>query len=69
MRRLSPLCTAILLAGTCSNLQAMTLSEAIQSTLDNHPELQASSSGRLIADEEVKIAKGGYQPSIDLISG
>ena len=69
MRRLTPLCSAILLATTCSQLQAMTLSEAIQSTLDNHPEIQASSSGRQIADEEVKIAKGGYQPSVDLIGG
>ncbi|SDU03452.1 outer membrane protein, adhesin transport system [Pseudomonas pohangensis] len=69
MRGLTPLCSAILLATTCSQLQAMTLSEAIQSTLDNHPEIQASSSGRQIADEEVKIAKGGYQPSVDLISG
>ena len=69
MRGLTPLCSAILLATTCSQLQAMTLSEAIQSTLDNHPEIQASSSGRQIADEEVKIARGGYQPSVDLISG
>ena len=69
MRGLSPLCTAILLAAASTNLQAMTLTEAIQSTLDNHPELQASSSGRLIADEEVKIAKGGYQPTVDLIGG
>ena len=69
MRGLTPLCSAILLATTCSQLQAMTLSEAIQSTLDNHPEIQASSSGRQIADEEVKIAKGGYQPTVDLISG
>lgn len=69
MRGLTPLCSAILLATTCSQLQAMTLSEAIQSTLDNHPELQASSSGRQIADEEVKIARGGYQPSVDVIGG
>lgn len=69
MRGLSPLCTAILLATACSNLQAMNLSEAIQSTLDNHPELQSSSSSRQVADEEVKIAKGGYQPSVDLLGG
>ncbi len=69
MRVLTPLCSAILLASACSQIQAMTLSEAIQSTLDNHPELQASSSNRQVADEEVKIAKGGYQPSVDLLGG
>ena len=69
MRVLTPLCSAILLASACSQVQAMTLSEAIQSTLDNHPELQASSSNRQVADEEVRIAKGGYQPSVDLLGG
>ena len=69
MRVLTPLCSAILLASACSQVQAMTLSEAIQSTLDNHPELQASSSNRQVADEEVRIAKGGYHPSVDLLGG
>ncbi|MBF7731594.1 TolC family outer membrane protein [Pseudomonas sp. N040] len=69
MRVLTPLCSAILLATVCTQLQAMTLTEAIQSTLENHPELQATSSRRQIADEEAKIAKGGYQPTVDLISG
>ncbi len=69
MRVLSPLCSAILLAMACSQTQAMTLSEAIQSTLDNHPEIQASVSNRLVADEEMKIAKGGYQPTLDLLAG
>lgn len=38
--------------------QAMSLTEAIQSTLDNHPELRASQNNRLSADEDVKVAKG-----------
>ncbi|SNR89639.1 TolC family outer membrane protein [Pseudomonas segetis] len=69
MRALNLLYSSILIALSCSQAQAMSLSEAIQSTLDNHPELHAGMNSRLSADEEVKIAKGGYQPSIDLLAG
>lgn len=56
---LKPLCSAILLAIACSHqAQAMSLTEAIQSTLDNHPELHASENNRLSADEDVKVARG-----------
>jgi adhesin transport system outer membrane protein len=51
----------------CSHqAQAMSLTEAIQSTLDNHPELHASENNRLSADEDVKVAKGGFYPAVDL---
>ncbi|WP_252271334.1 TolC family outer membrane protein [Pseudomonas subflava] len=69
MRVLKPLCNGILLAIACTQAQAMTLSEAIQSTIDNHPELHASMNDRLSADEEVKIARGGYLPTVDLLMG
>jgi outer membrane protein, adhesin transport system len=69
MRVVKPLCSSILLAMACAQTQAMTLSEAIQSTIDNHPELHASMNDRLSADEEVKIAKGGYLPTVDLLMG
>ena len=69
MRALTPLCSSILLAIACTNAQAMTLSEAIQSTIDNHPELHASMNDRLSADEDVKVAKGGYLPTVDLLAG
>ncbi|SIQ32978.1 TolC family outer membrane protein [Aquipseudomonas alcaligenes] len=69
MRVLKPLYSAIVLAVACSQAQAMTLSEAIQSTVDNHPELHASVNDRLSADEDVKVAKGGYLPTVDLIAG
>lgn len=69
MRVLTPLCSSILLAMTCSQAQAMNLSEAIQSTVDNHPELHASINDRLVSDEEVKVAKGGYLPTVDLLAG
>lgn len=69
MRALKPLCSSILLAMACSQTQAMTLSEAIQSTLDNHPEIHAGINSRLSSDEEVRIAQGGYLPTVDLLVG
>ena len=66
MRVLTPLCSAILIAMACTNTQAMSLTQAIQSTLDTHPELNASRNSRLSADEDVKVAKGGFYPSLDL---
>lgn len=69
MRALKPLCSSILLAMACSHTQAMTLSEAIQSTLDNHPEIHAGINSRLSSDEEVRIAQGGYLPTVDLLVG
>lgn len=69
MRVLTPLCSGILLAMACAQAQAMNLSEAIQSTIDNHPELHASMNERLASDEGVKVAKGGYLPTVDLLGG
>lgn len=65
--RLTPICAGLLLATCCSQVSAMSLSEAIQSTIANHPEIHAGSNGRLVADEELKIAKGGYLPTVDMI--
>lgn len=69
MRTLTPLWSAMLLATVCSQAQAMNLSEAIQNTLDNHPEIHAGANSRLASDEDVKFAKGGYLPSVDLLVG
>ncbi|UVJ45319.1 TolC family outer membrane protein [Pseudomonas sp. LS1212] len=69
MRVLTPICSAVLFAMACAEAQAMSLSQAIQSTLDNHPEIHANVNSRLSADEEVKVAKGGYYPSVDLFAG
>lgn len=66
--RLSPLWAGLLMAAGFSQASAMSLSEAIQSTLDNHPEIHAGKNNRLVADEELKIARGGYLPSVDLIA-
>nr|WP_298141010.1 TolC family outer membrane protein [uncultured Pseudomonas sp.] len=69
MRVFNPLWSSMMVALVCSHAQAMTLSEAIQSTLDNHPEIHAGINSRLSSDEEVKIAKGGYLPTVDLLVG
>ncbi|GLZ89038.1 channel protein TolC [Metapseudomonas resinovorans] len=69
MHTLTPLWSGILLAVATTQIHAMTLTDAIQSTLDKHPELLASAQNRLVADEEVKVAKGGYLPTVDLITG
>ena len=44
----------------------MNLTEAIQSTIATHPELASRVDARLSADEQVKVAKGGFYPSVDL---
>ena len=69
MRALNPLWSSIVLAMVCTQAYGITLSEAIQSTLDNHPEVHAGANSRLSSDEEVKIAKGGYLPTVDLLMG
>ena len=67
MRLLTPVCSAVLLAMACSSqAQAITLTEAIQSTIATHPELASRVDSRLSADEDVKVAKGGFYPSVDL---
>ena len=58
MRVFTPLWSAMLVAMASTSLHAMTLTEAIQSTLDNHPEIAASTSSRLVADQDVKVARG-----------
>lgn len=69
MRALTPLWSSMLLVMVYSQAQAMNLSEAIQSTVDNHPEIQANANSRLSSDEDVKIAKGGYLPTVDMLVG
>ena len=70
MRLLNPLCSAVLLAIACSSqAHAMSLTEAIQSTIATHPELASRVDSRLSADEDVKVAKGGFYPSVDLNAG
>ncbi|MBM7060795.1 TolC family outer membrane protein [Pseudomonas sp. UL073] len=69
MRALTPLCSGVLLTLACASTQAMTLAEAIQSTVDNHPQISASVNNRLSADEDIKFARGGYLPTVDVLAG
>ncbi|GFM54195.1 channel protein TolC [Pseudomonas cichorii] len=68
MRDLTPLYSAVVLAVACAQAQAITLTEAIQNTLDHHPEIQTSKNERLSAGEELNIAKGGYLPTVDVVA-
>lgn len=52
-----------------SVVQAQTLPEAMQQALDVHPEIQAGVNSRLSADYQLKAAKGGYLPRVDLLGG
>ncbi|MEG0859667.1 MAG: TolC family outer membrane protein [Pseudomonas sp.] len=69
MRVLTPITGAILLAMACANAQAMSITEAVQSAVDQHPEINASRNSRLSADEDVNVAKGGWYPRVDLVAG
>ncbi|MDO7926726.1 TolC family outer membrane protein [Pseudomonas sp. KFB-139] len=68
MRDLTPLYSAVVLAVACAQAQAITLTEAIQNTIDHHPEIKASKNERLSAGEELKVARGGYLPTVDLVA-
>lgn len=48
---------------------AQELAGAIQQALETHPQVQAGVNSRLAADYQLKAAKGGYLPSIDLRGG
>jgi adhesin transport system outer membrane protein len=55
------------LAASC--VQADTLPEAMQRAMDVHPEIQAGVNGRMSADYQLKAAKGGYLPRVDILAG
>lgn len=46
-----------------------TLSEAMQSALQVHPEIQAGINARLSVEEQMKAARGGYLPQVDVLAG
>jgi adhesin transport system outer membrane protein len=69
MRVMTPIASAVLLASLCTHAQAMSITEAIQTAVDQHPEVSSNRNNRLSADEDVKFAKGGFYPSIDLVGG
>jgi adhesin transport system outer membrane protein len=61
--------TVLPLALAASFVQAETLPEAMQKAMDVHPEIQAGVNNRLSADYQLKAAKGGYLPRVDVLAG
>ena len=61
---LFPLALAVSMAA-----HGQTLNQAMQSALEVHPEIQAGINARLSVEEQMKAAKGGYLPRVDLLAG
>lgn len=49
--------------------QAQTLTEAMQNALSVHPEIQSGINARLAVEEDMKAARGGYLPRVDVRAG
>lgn len=52
-----------------SFVQAQSLPEAMQKALEVHPEIQAGVNSRIAADYQLRAAKGGYLPRVDVLAG
>jgi adhesin transport system outer membrane protein len=59
-----PLVLAVSLAA-----HGQSLNEAMQAALEVHPEIQAGINSRLSVEEQMKAAKGGYLPRVDVLAG
>jgi adhesin transport system outer membrane protein len=61
--------TALPFALAASFVQAQSLPEAMQKALEVHPEIQAGVNSRIAADYQLRAAKGGYLPKVDVLAG
>ncbi|HDS1748722.1 MULTISPECIES: TolC family outer membrane protein [Pseudomonas] len=61
--------TALPFAFAATFLQAQTLPEVMQKALEVHPEIQAGVNARVAADYQLRAAKGGYLPRVDVTAG
>ncbi len=61
--------TALPFALAASFVQAQSLPEAMQKALEVHPEIQAGVNSRIAADYQLRAAKGGYLPRVDVLAG
>ncbi|MFF5868338.1 TolC family outer membrane protein [Pseudomonas sp. NPDC012596] len=61
--------TALPFAFAATFVQAQTLPEAMQKALEVHPEVQAGVNARVAADYQLRAAKGGYLPRVDITAG
>lgn len=57
------------LIGLASFVQALSLEDAVKHTLESHPEVLAAKHELDARKEEVKLAKSGYLPSLDVTAG
>ncbi|NQZ52996.1 MAG: TolC family outer membrane protein [Piscirickettsiaceae bacterium] len=65
--KLKPLMTSIaLLLGASASLSATTLQEAVDTTIKTNPDVLAASNERNAVSEEIKQARAGYFPTLDL---
>lgn len=48
---------------------ATTLEQAVKETLITHPQISASMNSRYSADQDLRAAKGGYLPTLDISAG
>ncbi|MGU3522340.1 TolC family outer membrane protein [Enterobacteriaceae bacterium C23F] len=70
MKKHSPVLYAVSLPLLFSGAAcALTLEQAIKNTLNTHPDVSASMNSRYSADYDLKAAKGGYLPSLNLNAG
>lgn len=53
----------------CAQLKAQTLQQAIQYTMETNPDVLITANDRLATDQAVKVAQGGYWPTIDANAG
>ena len=67
--RANILLTAIPFALAAGYAQAQTLPEAMQQAIEVHPEIQAGVNARIAADYQLRAAKGGYLPKVDVLAG
>ena len=52
-----------------ATIQAQTLQQAIQQTINENPEIQSAKSERLAVEEEISQARAGYFPTVDVQAG
>ena len=65
----APLFIALPLAFAATFVHAQTLPEAMQQALEVHPEIQAGVNARVAADYQLRAAKGGYLPQVNVTAG
>ena len=63
--------SAVLLGTLCvqASVSAQSLKEVIQHTLNTNPDVEIVAKNRLAAEQELRQARAGYLPSVDISLG